>query len=74
MQYTVDEAAAALGVRPEMIYKAMRQGNLPRRPHPNPPTHRTRWILTEEDIASYHRQHRRGGRPAVLDPDYDPSG
>jgi hypothetical protein len=65
--HTVEEAAAQLGIRPEMIYKAMRLGNLPRRPHPNPPTHRTRWILTDDDLDAYRRQHRRGRRPAVLD-------
>jgi predicted site-specific integrase-resolvase len=77
MRYTVDEAARELGVRPAMIYKAMKQGHLPRVPHPNPPTPWTRWVLEAEDLEAYRRQHRnrRSVRPAVLTrPQDDPTG
>jgi hypothetical protein len=71
MEYTLPEAAKELGVRPEALYKAQRLGYLPRRPHPSPPTPFHRWVLTEEDLDSYRRQHlsRRGRKPLVLKDD-----
>lgn len=68
MRYTVDQAAAALNITPEMIYKAMRLGYIPRIPHPNPPNPWTRWVLCQKHLDAYSREHRsrRGRKPRVI--------